>query len=91
MTFKIYISKSKLLHLFQVCIKGEKAQLKSRSSKNPELDGSNLHKNSHFGREFVQKSGVQIPVGEGQFFLFLFLFIFILIIKNCISFSLTIF
>ena len=42
--------------------------LKLRSFKNRELDLSDLPQNSNFGREFVQKSGVQIPVGEGQFF-----------------------
>ena len=65
--------------------------IKSRKSKNHELDRTNLPQNSNFGREFAQKSGVQIPVREGQFFLSLFLFIFMLIIKNCISLSLAIF
>ena len=63
--------------------------LKSRNSKKPELDWTDLPQNSNFGREFaqksrIQKSGVQIPVGEGQIFLFLFLFIFIFSIKNWI-------
>ena len=65
--------------------------LKSRSCKNPELDKSNLPQISNFGREFVEKSGVQIPVKEGQIFLPLFLFIFKFSIKNCISLFLTIF
>ena len=47
--------------------------IKSRSSKNPGIDKSNLPQNSNFGREFVQKSGVQIPAPEGQNFLFFFL------------------
>ena len=63
----------------------EKITLKSRKSKNHELDRTNLPQNSNFGREFAQKSGVQIPVGEGQIFLSLFLFIFIFSIKNWIS------
>ena len=33
MTFKIYISKSKFLPLFQVCIKGEKDQLMFHSDR----------------------------------------------------------
>ena len=58
--------------------------LKSRFFKNRELYWSNLPQNSNCGQELVQKSGVQIPVGEGQIFLFLFLFIFIFSIKNWI-------
>ena len=65
--------------------------LKSRNSKNPELDWSNLPQNSYFGQEFVQKSGVQIPVREGQFFLSLFLFIFKFSTKKWLSLFLTIF
>ena len=49
-------------------------QVTSRSSKNPGLDKSNFPQNSNFGREFVQKSGVQIPVREGQFFCPFFFF-----------------
>ena len=60
--------------------------LKSRSSKNPELDKSNLPQNSNFGREFVQKSGVQIPAPEGQKILFFFLFIFKFFTQKWISF-----
>ena len=41
--------------------------VKLRNSKNRELDWSDIPQNSNFGREFVQKSRVQIPVGEGQF------------------------
>ena len=45
------------------------AQLKSRFLKNRELCWSDLPQNSNLGREsFVQKSGVWIPVGEGQIF-----------------------
>ena len=58
--------------------------IKSRIFKNRELYWSNLPQNSNFGRELVQKSGVQIPVGEGQNFLSRFLFIFIFSIKNWI-------
>ena len=58
--------------------------VKSRFFKNLELYWSNLPHNSNFGRELVQKSGVQIPVGEGQIFLSHFLFIFIFSIKNWI-------
>ena len=65
--------------------------IKSRSSKNPGLNKSNLPQNSNFGREFVQKSGVQIPAPEGQIFLSFFLFIFKFSTKNCISLFLTIF
>ena len=36
--------------------------LKSRSSKNPGPHKSTLPQISNFGREFVEKSGVQIPV-----------------------------
>ena len=44
-------------------------KVKTRFFKNRELYWSNLTKNSKLGREsFVQKSGVQIPVGEGQIF-----------------------
>ena len=64
---------------------GYQPKIKSRSSKNPGLDKSNLPQISNFGREFVEKSGVQIPVKEGQIFLPLFLFIFKFSIKNCIS------
>ena len=46
--------------------------------KNLELYWSNLPQNSNCGRELVQKSGVQIPIGEGQIFLSSFLFIFLL-------------
>ena len=47
----------------------ENKDIKSRSSKNPELDESNLHKNSNFGREsFAQKSGVRIPAPVKKFF-----------------------
>ena len=43
--------------------------IKSRFFKNRELYWSNLPQNSSLGREsFVQKFGVQIPVGEGQIF-----------------------
>ena len=43
--------------------------LKSRFFKNRELYWYNLSKNSNLGREsLVQKSGVRIPVGEGQIF-----------------------
>ena len=42
--------------------------LKSRFFKNRELYWSNLPQNSNFGWELVQKSEVQIPVNEGQFF-----------------------
>ena len=52
---------------------------KWRFFKNPELYWSNLPQNSYLGREsFLQKSGVQLLVGEGQilchfpFFLYLF-------------------
>ena len=58
--------------------------VKSRIFKNHELYWSNLPQNSNFGRELVQKSGVQIPVGEGQIFLSRFLFIFIFSIRNWI-------
>ena len=61
--------------------------LKSRFFKNRELYWSNLPQNSNLWREsFVQKSGVQIPVGKGQIFChfsFFFTF-FILSIKNWI-------
>ena len=60
--------------------------VKSRSSKNPGLDKSNLPQNSNFGREFVQKSGVQIPAPEGQKILFFFLFIFKFFTQKWISF-----
>ena len=42
--------------------------LKLRSFKNHELDLSDLPQNSNFGWEFVQKSGVQIPVRKVNFF-----------------------
>ena len=58
--------------------------IKSRFFKNRELYLSNLPQNSNFGWELVQKSGVQILVGEGQIFLSCFLFIFIVSIKNWI-------
>ena len=58
--------------------------LKSKFFKNCELDWSNLPQNSNCGRELVQKSGVQIPVGNIKFFLSRFLFIFIFSIKNWI-------
>ena len=55
--------------------------LKSRFFKNCELYWSNLPQSSNCGRELDQKSGVQIPVGEGQIFchfsFFLFLFHFV--------------
>ena len=49
--------------------------VKSRFFKNLEHYWSNLPQNSNFGRELVQKSGVQIPVGEFScsfFFSFLY-------------------
>ena len=59
--------------------------VKSRFFKNRELYWSNLPQDSNLGREsFVQKSGVQIPIGEGQMFLSWFLFIFTFSIKNWI-------
>ena len=58
--------------------------LKSRFFKSSELYCSNLPQNSNCGRELVQKSGVQIPIGESQIFLSHFLFIFIFSIKNWI-------
>ena len=59
-----------------------KLLVKSRFFKNRELYWSNLPQNSNLGREsFVQKSGVQIPVGEGQIFchfsFFIYLFYFV--------------
>ena len=42
--------------------------VKSRFFKNRQLYWSNLPQNSNCERELVQKSRVQIPVGEGQFF-----------------------
>ena len=69
----------------------ENKDIKSRSSKNPELNGSNLHKNSNFGREsFAQKSGVRIPAPVKKFFV-LFYFNFQFSIQNCIPLFLTIF
>ena len=65
--------------------------VKSRSSKNPRLDKSNLPQNSNFGREFVQKSGVHIPAPEGQKILFFFVFIFKFFTQKWISFILTTF
>ena len=59
-------------------------KVKSRFFKNRKLYWSNLPQNSNCGRELVQKSGVQIPVGKGQIFLSCFLFIFIFSIKNWI-------
>ena len=56
--------------------------VKLRFFKNRELYQTLLPQNSNCGRELVQKSGVQIPVGEGQIFLSRFLFIFIFSIKN---------
>ena len=50
--------------------------VKSRFFKKRELYWSNLPQNSNCGQELVQKSGVQIPVGEVQIFLSHFLFIF---------------
>ena len=53
-------------------------KLKLRSFKNRELDLSDLPQNSNFGREFVQKSGVQIPARSGRsknFVLFFFSFL----------------
>ena len=47
--------------------------LKSRSSKNPELDWSNLPQNSNNGLELVKKTGVQISVDKSHFFLSRFL------------------
>ena len=58
-------------------------KVKSRFFKNHELYWSNLPKNSNCGQE-LQKSGVQILVGEGQIFLSRFLFIFIFSMKNWI-------
>ena len=68
-----------------------KKPVKSRFFKNRELYWSNLAQNQNLWREsFVQKSGVQIPVGEGQIFchfsFFLYLFHFVhkkLNIKKC--------
>ena len=57
-------------------------RVKSRFFKNRELYWSTLPQNSNCGRELVQKSGVQIPVGESQIFFVRFLFIFISSIKN---------
>ena len=54
--------------------------------KNLQLDKSNLPQNSNFGREFVQKSVVQIPALEGQKILFFFLFIFKFFTQKWISF-----
>ena len=59
-----------------------RGRLKSRFFENRELYWSNLTQNSNLGREsFVQKSGVRIPVGEGQIFchfsFFLYLFHFV--------------
>ena len=48
--------------------------LKSRFVKNREHYWSNLPQNSNFGRELVQKSGVQISVKEGQTFFVWFSF-----------------
>ena len=54
------------------------AILKSRYFKNRELYSSNLPQNSNFWREsFVQKTGVQIPVEEGNFFLPFFFFLYL--------------
>ena len=61
--------------------------LKQRFFKNRKLYWSNVPQNSNLGREnFVQKSGIQIPVGRIKFFvIFLFFFTFyILSIKNWI-------
>ena len=66
--------------------KRSRLYVKSRSSKNPGLDKSNLPQNSNFGREIVQKSGVQIPAPEGQKILFFFLFIFKFFTQKWISF-----
>ena len=51
--------------------------LKSRFFKNHEYNWANLPQNSNHGPELVQKSGIQIPVREGQIFLSRFLFVFI--------------
>ena len=56
--------------------------VKSRFFKNRDLYWYNLPQNSNLGQErFVQKTGVQIPVGEGQIFChfscFLYLFHFV--------------
>ena len=59
--------------------------VKSRFFRNRELYWSNLPQNSNCGQELAQKSGVQIPVGEGKTFLSCFLFIFIFSIKNWIK------
>ena len=53
--------------------------VKLRFFENNELKGSNISQNSNLGQEsFVQKSGVQIPMGESKFFchfsFFLYLF-----------------
>ena len=75
------------LHSDLICKKSSRNQffIKSREILGSyELDWSNLPQNSNCGREFVQKSGVQIPVEEGQIFLSSFLIIFIFSIKNWI-------
>ena len=59
-----------------------KLNIKSRNFNFRELDWSNLPQNSNFGEEnFVQKSGIRIPVGEDQIFchysFFLYLFHFV--------------
>ena len=84
---KIFRRANRFLFLLKIAY----MSLKSKSSKNPGLDKSNLPQISNFRREFVEKSGVQIPVKEGQIFLPLFLFIFKFSIKNSISLFLTIF
>ena len=56
----------------------DQEELKARFFKNRELYWSNLPQNSNLGREsFVQKSGVQIPVGEGKIFCHFSLFIYL--------------
>ena len=90
-TESLYCLLSALMNWFIGRLGRATCTVKSRSSKNPGLDKSNLPQISNFGREFVEKSGVQIPVKEGQIFLPLFLFIFKFSIKNCISLFLTIF
>ena len=57
-------------------------KVKSRFFKNRELCWSNLPQNSNCGRELVQKSGVQIPVGEGQKKFVLFSFDFYILHKK---------
>ena len=72
----------KVCSILELSIFAKLWRVKSRFFKNHELYWSNLPQNSNLGREsFVQKSGVQIPVGEGQIFchfsFFLYLFHFV--------------